>query len=115
MQAALTAGKVNEAQIDDKVRRLLRKLTAWRRLSPCTGGTSRRSARTPGADPAGGAESIVLLKNEGGILPLHPDKPQTITVIGANANGRLSWVEAAPRWPPITWSRRWKGYETGRG
>lgn len=87
VQAALAAGKVNEAQIDDKVRRLLRtieRVGAFENpeLQP-EQAIDRPEHRA--LIRRAGAESIVLLKNEGDILPLNPNRPQTIAVIGANA------------------------------
>jgi beta-glucosidase len=76
---AVTNGDLDEAIIDDKVRRLLRlieRVTGPRpSLTPADGQLPRQVA----------AEAIVLLKNKGDLLPLDPDKPQTIAVIGENA------------------------------
>ena len=77
--AAVSNGDLDEAIIDDKVHRLLRLIA--RVTAPC-----------PALPPADGqlprqvaTEAIVLLKNEGALLPLDPNKPQTIAVIGENA------------------------------
>lgn len=77
---AVTNGDLDAAIIDDKVRRLLRLIA---RVG---------SAPRPSASPVNGqlprqvaAEAIVLLQNNGDLLPLNPDKPQTIAVIGENA------------------------------
>lgn len=76
---AVTNGDLDEAIIDDKVRRLLRlieRVTGERpSLTPTDGQLPRQVA----------AEAIVLLKNKDDLLPLNPDKPQTIAVIGENA------------------------------
>ncbi len=76
---AVQHGDLDEAIIDDKVRRLLRliaRVTAPRAaLTPVDGHLPRQVA----------AEAIVLLKNAGDLLPLDPNKPQTIAVIGENA------------------------------
>ncbi len=79
IMTAVANGDLDEAIIDDKVRRLLRliaRVTAPRpELLPTDGRLPRQVA----------AEAIVLLKNEGNLLPLDPNKPQTIAVIGENA------------------------------
>ena len=76
--AAVTNGELDEAVVDDKVRRLLRLIA---RVS----GERERLPHTDGRLPRQvAAEAIVLLKNEGDLLPLDPDKEQTIAVIGEN-------------------------------
>ncbi len=76
---AVESGELDEAVIDDKVRRLLQlveRVTQPRpSFTPADGKLPRQVAQ----------ESIVLLKNDGDLLPLNPDKPQTIAVIGENA------------------------------
>ncbi|MCA9971307.1 MAG: glycoside hydrolase family 3 protein, partial [Anaerolineales bacterium] len=85
--AAVQAGELDEAVIDDKVRRLLRTL---RRVGlfddPQTGAEEgidrphhRRLARRAAA------EAIVLLKNDADLLPLPADTVRSIAVIGQNA------------------------------
>jgi beta-glucosidase len=76
---AVTNGELNEAVLDDKIRRLLRlieRVTACADPLPSDEELPRKVA----------AEAIVLLKNEGNLLPLNPDRPQTIAVIGENAH-----------------------------
>jgi beta-glucosidase len=89
---AVKAGTVKEATIDDKVVRLLR--TALRygfmdrpQFDPAdsTYSVADRAIALDGA-----LESITLLKNEGGVLPLDPGKIKTIAIIGPNA------------WPAVT-------------
>jgi len=84
---AVRNGLVKESTIDDKVMRLLRAELRY-------GFTNR-----PQWDPAystysvadraialdGARESLTLLKNEGGLLPLNPAKVKTIAIIGPNA------------------------------
>lgn len=76
---AVENGELDEAIIDDKVRRLLHlieRVTQPRpNIPPADGELPRQVAR----------EAIVLLKNDGDILPLDPENPQTIAVIGENA------------------------------
>jgi beta-glucosidase len=76
---AVANGSLDPAIIDDKVRRLLQLI-------------ERVTQPRPDFTPAGSelprqvaTEAIVLLKNEGDLLPLNPDKQQTIAVIGENA------------------------------
>lgn len=77
---AVTNGSLDEAIINDKVRRLLHlihRVTAHQDALPVVDDQLPRKVA---------AEAIVLLKNEGQLLPLDPNKPQTIAVIGENAN-----------------------------
>jgi len=85
--AALASGQVKQDAIDDKVRRLLRVMFA-------NGLFERQPHRTD--DPIDTPEqmaaarhvavqSIVLLKNSGGLLPLDAGKLKSIAVIGPNA------------------------------
>ncbi|MDX2053652.1 MAG: glycoside hydrolase family 3 C-terminal domain-containing protein [Polyangiaceae bacterium] len=82
---AVKDGRVSEAVIDDKIRRLLR-------LGLCFGWYDREQkvATIPEDDPETvqvaldlAREGVVLLKNEGGILPLIPT--QKILLIGPHA------------------------------
>jgi beta-glucosidase len=89
---AIAAGKVSEATIDDKVRRIFR--TAIRfgfldrdQADPGLPLYSERG-RQVALDEA--LESVVLLKNLGGLLPLDPDRIRTIAVLGPDA------------WPPVS-------------
>ena len=85
--AAIQQGEVGEEVIDDKVRRLLRTmhrvgLFEQPELHPeqaIDNPEHRRLARKVAA------EGIVLLKNSDSILPLDPDRSQSIAVIGPNA------------------------------
>jgi beta-glucosidase len=92
---AITAGRVGAARVDDAVRRVLRAKMELglfedpfvdpaeaERLNghPDHRALARKAAR----------ESFVLLKNEGGVLPLGEDGPRSIAVIGPDAvEGRL--------------------------
>ncbi|MFI6989569.1 glycoside hydrolase family 3 C-terminal domain-containing protein [Nonomuraea wenchangensis] len=108
--AAVRAGEVPEPVIDDKVRRLLRlaarvgALPAFPAPSPAdpsAGDLTTTSTLNPSADgPTTGsaaerpdrallrrtvAASTVLLRNEGGLLPLDPARLTRVAVIGPNA------------------------------
>jgi beta-glucosidase len=77
--AAVQGGSLDEGVVDDKVRRLLRlidRVTQPRPLLPRPDGCLPRRVAT---------ESLVLLKNDGELLPLDPVAPRTIAVIGENA------------------------------
>ncbi|RKN40437.1 beta-glucosidase family protein [Streptomyces hoynatensis] len=91
LAAAVRAGEVAEADIDDKVLRLLRLARHTGRLA---GSPARREPA--GRDRADFAllretatRSMVLLRNEGGLLPLSADDPaaplRRVALIGPNA------------------------------
>jgi beta-glucosidase len=89
--SAVQTGNVDEKTIDDKVRRMLRTMLA--------AGLFDSSATPPAAvDTAdqrkvalkAAWESIVLLKNEGGFLPLDRTKIKTLAVIGPNAGRAIT-------------------------
>ncbi len=89
LQAELDAGTVTEADLDRSVRRLLA-LAAW------TGAAAGRTEEVTADDPAthdvirsAAARAMVLLKNEGGRLPLAATV-RRIALIGPNARyGRV--------------------------
>ncbi|MFE4829492.1 glycoside hydrolase family 3 C-terminal domain-containing protein [Streptomyces sp. NPDC056672] len=85
--AAVREGLVPVARIDDKVRRLLR-------LADRVGALGERPVArrpsAPAADPRGllrraVAAGTVLLRNEGGLLPLDPARTRSVAVIGPHA------------------------------
>jgi len=85
--AAVRAGKVTEAAIDDKVARLL---GLARRLGAMNGAGHHAAApHAAHIDPAlvreTAARSFVLLKNEGGLLPLVPGRARRVALVGPNA------------------------------
>lgn len=85
---AVRAGEVFESDIDDKVRRILRFMEWAEVLEPGWSVESERSVDRPEArDVARRAaqESVVLLKNDNGALPLQPGSVAKIAVIGPNA------------------------------
>jgi beta-glucosidase len=88
VMAALERGDLSEADLDDKVRRLLRTIERVGGFANPTP-TAEQGVDRPGHRALirrVGVESMVLLKNEQHLLPLNPDQPQTIAVIGANAH-----------------------------
>jgi beta-glucosidase len=80
----LKAGTYPLALLDDKVRRNLRMLIATGALDGRRPGAINTKEHLAVALRAA-AEGIVLLKNNGGLLPLDPAKATTIAVIGDNA------------------------------
>ena len=79
------SGKIPVAVIDDKVRRILRvmfKSSVFSKNSPGEFGSPAHIATAKKV----AEESIVLLKNEGNILPLKMANIKSIAVIGANAS-----------------------------
>jgi beta-glucosidase len=86
---AVQSGQVKIATIDDKVRRILRKIISFGFLDRPQLDTS-----IPLDDPASSLEAlnearegIVLLKNQGNILPLDRNRIQSIAVLGRLAPG----------------------------
>jgi beta-glucosidase len=96
LKKSLETGRVTQAQIDEAVRRVLRLkfrlglfddpyryLDANRRETAFEKPEYRKAAR------ALAAESMVLLKNDGGLLPLTPESPfKKIALIGPYADSR---------------------------
>lgn len=87
LQQAVDRGEVDEHQLDDKVRRQLRLMARTGRLA-----APEHRPETAGDDPAhralarrAAAAGMVLLKNEGPLLPL--ESPRRIALIGPNALG----------------------------
>ncbi len=87
LRPLVESGQVKQAVIDDAVRRLLRTMF--------TAGLFERHEHEPGDvdTPAQrelarrtAVQGIVLLKNDGGILPLAADKVHSIAAIGPNAS-----------------------------
>jgi beta-glucosidase len=86
---AIQSGQVKIATIDDKVRRILRKIVSFRFLDRPQLDTS-----IPLDDPASSLEAldearegIVLLKNHGDILPLERNRIRSLAVLGRLAPG----------------------------
>jgi beta-glucosidase len=84
---AVQQGRVTQAVIDDKVRRILRTAIRFGFLDRTQQLTQipayRKEGRNVALDEA--RESIVLLKNENALLPLNSGKLRTIAVIGPDA------------------------------
>ena len=85
--AAVRAGQVSQAVIDDAALRMLRTIV---RAGASERGTSPagelRCVRNHAAALAVARESVTLLKNEGAVLPLAVGRLHTLAVIGPNAD-----------------------------
>lgn len=81
---AAKAGKVTEAVINDKVRRILRLIYSTSMSAHHPEGSIATPAHFKAAYDVA-SESIVLLKNDQQLLPLNPANIKSIAVIGDNA------------------------------
>ena len=84
---AIQQGKVTVVTIDDKVRRILRTAIrfGWLDRDQTDLSIPRYNQQGRSVALAAARESQVLLKNEGGLLPLNKRKIRSIAVIGPNA------------------------------
>ena len=101
----MEAGELDEADLDDKVRRYLGLAERTGVLDGKAFGaeTSRNEADTRALARRAAAESFVLLKNERGALPLEPAQLDAVAVIGPNARaGSLMGGGSAVVKPPYT-------------
>ncbi len=78
-------GELDEALLDDKVRRILRLMFRTNMNPDRPLGRMNNPEHLEVARSIAG-EGIVLLKNEKSFFPVHPDKKMTIAVIGENAS-----------------------------
>ena len=86
--AAVQAGQIPEKLFDDKVRRVLR--AVWK-VGKIDGAPPASPGEGPNAEHSALArrvaeEAVVLLKNEGGLLPLDPSKLKKVAVLGPKAD-----------------------------
>jgi beta-glucosidase len=101
LMAAVKEGRVTQATIDDKVRRILRVVTRF--------GFLEQPARVGPLDYKSQAEvgrrvaeaGVVLLKNEKGILPLDVNSFKSIAVIGSSADSAASGGGGSARITPL--------------
>ena len=87
LKPAIEQGKVSVATVDDKVRRILRTALRFGWLERDQIGLSIPRYNLQGRQVALNAarESITLLKNDGGLLPLGKSKVKSILIIGPGA------------------------------
>ena len=85
---AIEAGKVSVATIDDKVRRQLRVAMTfgWFDRDQLDSSIPRPNPDGAAAALQGVREGLVLLKNDGALLPLDGKRVKTILVVGPNAH-----------------------------
>jgi len=83
----IRSGKVSQATIDDKVRRILRTAVRFGWLDREQRDDTIALYNVPGRQAAlqTAREGMVLLKNERNVLPLNKDKIRTLALIGPNA------------------------------
>jgi beta-glucosidase len=86
--AAVQSGTVSAATIDDKVRRILRVAARFGWLDREQADLSIPAFNTRGSAVAleAAREGMVLLKNDGALLPLDPQRVKTVAVIGPLAH-----------------------------
>ena len=114
--ALIKSGAVGTAELDDKVRRILR-LCFRTNMNRNRGFGSRNSAQHSADALAIQQEGIVLLKNEGDILPIDKSRFRRILVVGENADfcltkyGGSSGVKARYEVMPIDAIRKIAGKE----
>src|SRR6266446_6157114 len=84
---AIRAGKVSEATINEKVRRIMRTAIrfGWMDRDQTETSISRLSADGDQVALEGARSGMVLLKNDGNLLPLDKGKIKSIAVIGPDA------------------------------
>ena len=88
---AVKEGRVPQAMLDDKVRRILRVMGRVGLLdgAPLRTETAINTPEHQAVALRMAAESLVLLKNTGGLLPLDADRIRRLLVIGPNADRRF--------------------------
>ena len=85
----MKAGQITEATINDNVGRILRVILLSGIMdNPHTALGEVDTPEQQKVAREGATEGIVLLKNQGALLPLDPSKIHSIAVIGPNAAGR---------------------------
>lgn len=101
---AIQDGKVSLATIDDKVRRILRKAVQFGWLDRDQTDLSIPRYNQQGRQVAlqAARESMVLLKNEGGLLPLGKERIKSVAVIGPDSYPAVPVGGGSARVQPFT-------------
>jgi beta-glucosidase len=101
---AVEQGRVSASTIDDKVRRLLRLAVqfGWLDHEQLDLSIPRYNQQGRLAALEGACEGMVLLKNEGGLLPLDRKKVKTIAVIGPDAFPAIPTAGGSGNVPPFS-------------
>ena len=107
---AIKDGKVSVATIDEKVKRILRTAIrfGWLDRDQTDISIPRYNQQGRLAALQGARESMVLLKNEGNLLPLDNAKSKSIAVIGPDAYPRCRLEEAVRACSHLPRSVFWK-------
>jgi beta-glucosidase len=105
--AAVRAGRVSAAAVDDKALRVLRlaaRVGALDGIAPAVPADRPLPESTVPADlRAAAAAGFVLARNTGGLLPLHSTAPGRVAVLGPNAaTARTMGGGSATVFPPYT-------------
>jgi beta-glucosidase len=84
---AIQSGEISMATIDDKVRRILRTAIrfGWLDRDQTELAVSRHNREGDQVALDAAREGAVLLKNEGGLLPLQKDRVKSVLIVGPNA------------------------------
>lgn len=101
---AIKEGKVSEATIDDKVRRLLALAIRfhWMDRDQLDLQIPRYNQEGRKAALDGAREGMVLLKNEGNLLPVDKNKIKSIAVIGPEAHPAIVTAGGSGEVPPFS-------------
>ena len=103
LKAALADGTLTQAAVDDSVRRILRTLVRTG-LMDHPAPPDPQKVNTPEHQKLtfeAASQAIVLLKNDGNLLPLDPATIHSIAVIGAAASGMQLGAEGSPHVTPF--------------
>lgn len=94
-------GQLDEARLDASVRRLLETkarlgLHRNRRVDPDAVGAGVGCPEDVGRAFAVARDSITLVRNEGGVLPLHAEEPLRVLHVALSSDVRSTWVQGLP-------------------
>ncbi|MCB2209583.1 glycoside hydrolase family 3 C-terminal domain-containing protein [bacterium] len=115
LEAAVNNWQIDQRQVDDAARRMLRLVSR--------AGVMDEKPHNPGSGDSPehrevarevAAESMVLLKNDEDLLPLHADKLESLAVIGMNAN-RIVSGGGSSRVDPHHWVTPMEGLQAKLG